>query len=78
MHFLTRFYGIAPLVTFLVVSLVFDYLILRFVRGAVYPTSQTEELDIVTRNAAKNSSYEVIPARATGLSALTLVCFVLQ
>ena len=77
---LTKLYGIAPLFTLVIVSLIFDYLILRFVRRTVLPVSQRPNLDLSRKNVLKlsnsfkqDTSYEAIPARATILSSLTLV-----
>ena len=132
LHVASKLYGIAPLVAFLVVSVVCDYLILKFVRGAVLPVGNQRDYpevpgsnrgrlpslrneeppsrvrvahcdvidvapplpnlpsnDVSGRKETKtrvganllhlaikpttDTSYEAIPARATLLSALTLV-----
>ena len=130
LHIGSKLYGIVPLVAFLVVSVVCDYLILKFVRSAILPASiqrgfpevsgsnrrelpalrieepsscRVAHIDVIntgpttnltvndvtgrnetrTRVGAnlfdlaikptKDMSYEAIPARATLLSALTLV-----
>ena len=77
---LTKIYAISPLFILLIVSLIFDYLILRFVRKTVLPISQShngnsspKNVFKFSKNSTENSSYEAIPTRATILSSLTLV-----
>lgn len=41
LHVASKIYGIVPLVLFLLVSVIFDYLILQFVRTTVIPTTRT-------------------------------------